>query len=42
MPHATGLPDWFLWVAPLHGPVFVVVALQVWKFGVRRYQSTGS
>ena len=29
-------------MAPLAGPVFLVVCLQVWRFGVRHYRSTGS
>ncbi|HEY7091245.1 MAG TPA: ABC-2 family transporter protein [Tepidisphaeraceae bacterium] len=30
------------WLAPLAGPVFLVICLQVWKIGVRHYRSTGS
>ena len=37
-----GSPLWFQHVAPLIGVVFLVVALQVWKFGERHYVSTGS
>lgn len=29
-------------VAPLAGPLFLLIALQVWKIGVRHYRSTGS
>ena len=29
-------------LAPLAGPLFLLIALQVWKFGVRHYRSTGS
>ena len=29
-------------LAPLAGPLFLVICLQVWKVGVRHYQSTGS
>jgi ABC-2 type transport system permease protein len=29
-------------LAPLAGPLFLLLALQVWKFGVRHYRSTGS
>jgi ABC-2 type transport system permease protein len=29
-------------LAPLAGPLFMLLALQVWKFGVRHYRSTGS
>ena len=37
-----GAPVIFQWLAPLAGFVFLVVTLQVWKFGVRHYRSTGS
>ena len=37
-----GSPEAFQWLAPLAGVAFLMVALQVWKFGVRRYRSTGS
>jgi ABC-type uncharacterized transport system permease subunit len=30
------------WLAPLAGPAFLIACLQVWRLGVRRYQSTGS
>ncbi|HEY5753367.1 MAG TPA: ABC-2 family transporter protein [Chthoniobacterales bacterium] len=33
---------WQIWVAPLCGPIFLLAALQIWRFGVRRYCSTGS
>jgi ABC-2 type transport system permease protein len=39
-PLGTSVP--LQWVAPLVGPVFLAVCLQVWRFGVRHYQSTGS
>lgn len=29
-------------LAPLAGPLFLLICLQVWKVGVRHYQSTGS
>lgn len=35
-------PDWVAWMAPLIGVGFLLIALQVWQFGVRRYRSTGS
>ena len=35
-------PAWFHWTAPLAGFAFLVLALQVWKIGVRHYCSTGS
>lgn len=37
-----GAPGWVGWIAPLAGPVFLVLCLQVWRFGVRHYRSTGS
>lgn len=41
-PDPLGTPAIVQWVAPLAGPLFLVMALQVWKIGVRHYQSTGS
>lgn len=37
-----GLADWLAFVAPLAALIFALVALIFWRFGVRRYQSTGS
>jgi ABC-2 type transport system permease protein len=37
-----GAPDWFLPVSPALGVAFLGVSLWVWRFGVRRYASTGS
>jgi ABC-2 type transport system ATP-binding protein len=37
-----GAPAYVGWIAPLAGPVFLAVCLQVWRFGVRHYRSTGS
>jgi ABC-2 type transport system permease protein len=37
-----GVPAWLAWLAPLAGLLFLFVSLQVWKFGVRHYTSTGS
>ena len=37
-----GLPDWLAFLSPLIALLFALVALVVWQFGVRRYQSTGS
>lgn len=37
-----GFPVVLQWVAPLICVVFLVLALQVWKIGVRHYRSTGS
>jgi ABC-2 type transport system permease protein len=33
---------WFHWLAPLIGVAFLLVTLQIWRFGVRHYRSTGS
>ena len=35
-------PRWFQCSAPLIGIIFMLISLQVWKFGVRHYRSTGS
>ncbi len=37
-----GSPTWFQYLAPAIGIGFLVVAFQIWKFGVRHYLSTGS
>jgi ABC-2 type transport system permease protein len=37
-----GSPVWFHWSAPLIGVFFFGVCLQMWRFGVRHYRSTGS
>ena len=37
-----GSPIWFRWAAPLIGILFLIISLQIWKFGVRYYRSTGS
>jgi ABC-2 type transport system permease protein len=37
-----GTPDWFHWCAPAVGVLFLLLALQVWRIGVRHYTSTGS
>ena len=37
-----GFPVVLQWIAPIICIVFLVVALQVWKIGVRHYRSTGS
>lgn len=36
-----GTPAIVGWLAPLAGPVFLAITLQVWKIGVRHYRSTG-
>jgi ABC-2 type transport system permease protein len=41
-PDPLGTPIALQWASPLVGPVFLFVCLQVWRFGVRHYQSTGS
>ena len=37
-----GTPPIVGWLAPLAGPVFLALCLQVWRIGVRHYRSTGS
>ncbi|MBN2441642.1 MAG: ABC-2 family transporter protein [Spirochaetales bacterium] len=37
-----GSPVWFQWICPLFGFIFLFICLQIWKFGVKHYQSTGS
>ena len=41
-PDRLGAPDWMLDLSLLFGFVFLIVALGVWRFGVRLYTSTGS
>ena len=41
-PDPLGTPVFLQWTAPGAGVVFFLVALQVWKLGVRHYTSTGS
>ncbi len=41
-PDPLGTPLWFQLVSPTAGLLFLAVALRLWSFGVRRYQSTGS
>jgi ABC-2 type transport system permease protein len=36
------LPDWLAFCSPLIALLFALVALAFWRFGVHRYQSTGS
>ena len=38
----SGWPAWTPWISPLVGVVFLAISLQVWRFGVRHYRSTGS
>ncbi|HEX4196084.1 MAG TPA: ABC-2 family transporter protein [Caulobacteraceae bacterium] len=37
-----GAPDWFLPLSPIFGVVFLAASFWAWRFGVRRYTSTGS
>ncbi len=39
---AAGLPALAAWLAPAVGVAFLLIALQMWKIGVRHYTSTGS
>lgn len=39
---ALGTPAALHWLAPLVGVGFLLVCLQVWRFGIRHYRSTGS
>ncbi|MBN1349285.1 ABC-2 family transporter protein, partial [candidate division KSB1 bacterium] len=33
---------WLQWLSPGVGMLFLFLSLQIWKFGVRHYRSTGS
>ncbi|TMQ09564.1 MAG: ABC transporter permease [Deltaproteobacteria bacterium] len=37
-----GAPAIAGWLAPLAGPAFLALGLQVWRIGIRHYRSTGS
>lgn len=37
-----GAPEIVGWLAPLAGPVFLILSLRVWRFGIHHYRSTGS
>jgi len=37
-----GTPAFVGWIAPLAGPMFLILCLQIWRIGVRHYRSTGS
>jgi ABC-2 type transport system permease protein len=39
---ALGAPAWLCAASPLMGFVFLAIAARLWRFGVRRYTSTGS
>jgi ABC-2 type transport system permease protein len=41
-PEPLGTPAVVGWLAPLAGPAFLAITLQIWRLGVRRYRSTGS
>ena len=41
-PDPLGTPLWFQYLAPLIGIAFLIISLQIWRFGVRHYLSTGS
>lgn len=41
-PDPLGTPLPLQWIAPLVGPLFLLICLRAWRFGVRHYQSTGS
>jgi ABC-2 type transport system permease protein len=37
-----GLPGWSAWLAPVVAGLFCALALALWRFGVSKYQSSGS
>jgi ABC-2 type transport system permease protein len=41
-PDPLGAPPWLGWISPAAGVLFLLVALVVWRAGIRRYVSTGS
>ena len=41
-PAPPGMPPLLPWLAPGVGVLFLLLALQIWKIGVRHYTSTGS
>ena len=41
-PDPLGTPELLQWLAPLAGPAFLLIALAIWRIGVRHYRSTGS
>jgi ABC-2 type transport system permease protein len=41
-PDPLGTPGWLVWISPLFGFLFLLVCLRVWRFGEKRYRSTGS
>jgi len=42
VPDPLGTPAIAHWLAPAAGPVFLALALQIWRIGVRHYRSTGT
>jgi ABC-2 type transport system permease protein len=40
-PDPWGAPAWVGWVSPLAGVLFLLLALRIWRLGVRHYCSTG-
>ncbi|MGK3985907.1 ABC-2 family transporter protein [Sorangium sp. So ce136] len=41
-PTVPALPEAVRWASPVVGVAFLLVSLRIWRFGERRYQSTGS
>jgi ABC-2 type transport system permease protein len=41
-PDPLGTPVVVQWLSPLAGPAFLIVAMLIWRIGVRHYRSTGS
>jgi ABC-2 type transport system permease protein len=41
-PDPLGVPLALRWLSPLAGPIFLALALQAWRLGLRRHASTGS
>jgi ABC-2 type transport system permease protein len=41
-PDPLGMPMWLPWASPVIGISFLLLALQIWRLGIRHYQSTGS
>lgn len=41
-PDPLGTSIYFQCAAPALGLIFLLIALRIWKFGVRHYRSTGS
>jgi len=41
-PDPLGAPEWFLYASPLAGFAFLALSFLAWRYGVRRYTSTGT